>query len=82
MVQGLNRTLQQMLSLFVNKHRTDWDDHLPYVMMAYHAVIHDSTKCSPNLLMLGRKKEFPIDIIAAIRLIMKKIFVSMNTLSL
>lgn len=64
MVERFNPNLQQMFSLFVNKHRTDWDDHLPYVMMAYRAAIHDSTKCLPNLLILGRETEFPIDIIA------------------
>jgi hypothetical protein len=53
-----------MLSLFVNKHRNYWDDHLPYVMIAYRAAVHDSTKSSPNLLILGREIiDFPIDII-------------------
>ena len=33
-------------------------------MIAYRAAVHDSTKCSPNLLMLGRETDFPIDIIA------------------
>ena len=26
-----------MLSAFVNDNRDDWDDHLPYLMMAYRA---------------------------------------------
>ena len=33
-------------------------------MIAYGASVHDSTKCSPNLLMLGRETDFPINIIA------------------
>lgn len=33
-------------------------------MIAYGAAVHDSTKCSPNLLMLRRETDFPIDIIA------------------
>ena len=33
-------------------------------MIAYGASVHDRTKCSPNLLMLGRETDFPIDIIA------------------
>jgi transposase InsO family protein len=66
MVERFNHTLQQMLLLFVNKHRNDWDDHSPYVIMAYRAAVHDSTKCSPNLLVLGKYIHvyFPIDIIA------------------
>lgn len=33
-------------------------------MMAYRAAVHDSTKCSPNVLMLGWEIDFTIDIIA------------------
>ena len=35
MVEGLNRTCQQMLKTFINENRDDWDDHLPYLMKAY-----------------------------------------------
>ncbi len=66
MIERFNRTVVQMLSIFVNDHRNDWDDHLPYVMMAYRASAHESTKCSPNLLMLGREIFLPIDIMAGI----------------
>lgn len=51
-----------MLSLLVNESRNDWDDHLPYVLMAYRATTHDSTHCSPNLLMTGREMNLTIDI--------------------
>lgn len=50
------------LSLFVNDHRNDWDNHLPYLTMAYRATQHDSTKCTPNLLMLGHEIRCPIDL--------------------
>ena len=50
-----------MLSSFVNDHQNDWDDHLPYVLMGYRASVHESTKCSPNLLMFGREVQFPLD---------------------
>ena len=62
LVERFNRTLVQMLSSFVNEHKNDWDDHLPYVMMAYRATMHESTKCSPNLLMLGRETTCPLDL--------------------
>ena len=64
LVERFNRTLQQMLSLFVNENRTDWDDHLPFLMMAYRSCIQESTKCTPNLLMLGREISLPIDVLA------------------
>ncbi len=66
MVERFNHTVVQMLSIFFNEHHNDWNDHLPYVMMAYRAPVHESTKCSPNLLMLGRKVFLPIDIMAGI----------------
>ena len=62
-IERYNRTLGQMLSMFVNENRSDWDDHLPFLMMAYRSSIQESTKCTPNLLMLGREVSLPIDVI-------------------
>ena len=64
MVERYNRTLQQTLSMFVNDNKDDWDEHLPYVTMAYRSSIQDSTKCTPNLLMLGREVSLPIDVMS------------------
>ncbi len=61
-VERANRTIQQMLSVLVNEARDNWDDHLPYVMMAYRATAQESTKLSPNRLMLGREVALPLDI--------------------
>ena len=62
LVERFNRTVQNMLAVFVDEHRDDWDDHLPYVMMAYRSTMQESTGCSPNLLMLGREINLPIDL--------------------
>jgi len=35
MVERFNRTLATMLSAFVDEHQRNWDEQLPYVMMAY-----------------------------------------------
>ena len=51
-----------MLSKLSADNPEDWDDHLPYVMCAYQAIIHQSTGSSPNRLMLGREITFPIDL--------------------
>ena len=32
--------------------------------MAYRANVHESTKCTPNLIILGREVSLPIDMIA------------------
>ena len=50
LVERFNRTLKQMLSMFVNTHRNDWDDHIPYLMMAYRSTVHA---------MLGREVHLP-----------------------
>ena len=49
---------------YVNDNRDDWDDHLPYLCMAYRAAPHSSTGCSPNLMFFGTENNMPIDIIA------------------
>ena len=61
-VERMNRTVKQMLSSLVNETQNNWDDHLPYVMMAYRASEHESTKCTPNLLILNRETNLPVDL--------------------
>ena len=53
-----------MLKAFINDNRDDWDDHLPYLCMAYRATPHESTGCSPNLMMFGQENSLPVDIMA------------------
>ena len=33
-------------------------------MLAYRSTIHESTKCSPNMMVFGRDLALPIDVIA------------------
>ena len=63
LVERFNKTLQQMLKVFVNGKRNDWDDYIPYVLMTYRSTPHESTSCTPNLLMLGREVSMPVYII-------------------
>ncbi|CAC5389604.1 unnamed protein product [Mytilus coruscus] len=42
--------------------QNDWDDHIPFINMAYRATQHASTKCSPNLLLFGHELRCPIDV--------------------
>ena len=64
MVERFNRTVKAMLSMFVAENQDDWDEHLPYVMMAYRSSQHDGTKLTPNMLMLGRDVGLPLDVVA------------------
>ena len=61
-VKRFNRTCQQMLKAFVNENRDDWDDHLPYLMMAYRSSPHESTFLSPNIVMFGDECTLPVDL--------------------
>ena len=62
-VERFNRTLIEMLRGKIQQDQTDWDLQLPTCMMAYRCAVHESTGVSPNLLMLGRELEVPLDVI-------------------
>jgi hypothetical protein len=62
MVERNNRTILTMLSAFVNEHQHDWDEHLPYISIAYRAAEHETTGNTPNYMMLGREVTTPLDI--------------------
>ena len=62
MVERQNRTIQQMLSAYVNERRDDWSDHLDLIMMAYRSSVHQSTQCTPNLIMFGREVNLPLTV--------------------
>lgn len=81
LVERFNRTLKQLLRIFSHENPNDWDDHLPYVLMAYRASEQKSTKCSPNLLMLGREILFPMTSWQVYLRIGKTKFVPFNTLN-
>ena len=51
-----------MLSAYVDEHHADWDEHLPFVMMAYRAAVHETTGTTHNKMMLGRFAT-PLDIV-------------------
>lgn len=57
LVERCNKTIADMLSLYVGTDQTDWDVHLPHVIFAYNTAIQDTTKMSPFHLVYGR---FPI----------------------
>jgi hypothetical protein len=56
-----NSVIVAMLSHYVNHKHTDWDDHLPVVMMAYRATVHRMLGETPAAMMLGREMVLPID---------------------
>ena len=55
LVERFNRTIQTILSMYVSEDQSDWDEHLPYAMMAYRASEQETTGVSPNRMMFGRE---------------------------
>ena len=63
MVERFNRTLKNMLMKFVDENVSDWDHHLPLLMMAYRSAVHKTTGCSPSEMMFGREVRLPVDLL-------------------
>ena len=55
------KTLVKMLAIAADQ-RGDWDQHLPFISMAYRATPQDSSGFSPNYLMFGRELSMPVDL--------------------
>ena len=62
LVERFNRTLKQMLRSFATENPQNWDDYLPYLMMAYRATQNQSSGCTPNLVFLNREISCPVDL--------------------
>ncbi len=54
MVERLNRSLLQLLRVYVDK-EADWERFLPFVLYAYRTAVHSATGVSPFELMFGRQ---------------------------
>ena len=61
MVKTFNRTLEMLLSGFINAEHTNWDERLPYVMMAYRSSVYKTTGYTLNMTMLDKDITCPLD---------------------
>ena len=63
-VERFNRTLTTMLTTMLDPERNqkDWDERVPYAMLAYRSAVQESTGESPSMMMLGRETTLPVDI--------------------
>ena len=62
LAERLNRTIQTMLTFYVSQDQSDWDEHLPYIMMAYRASEQETTGITPNRMMFGRELSLPLNL--------------------
>jgi transposase InsO family protein len=60
-IERMHRSLKDMLSHYVTDLQDNWDDMLPYVMMAYRSTMHSSTQQTPFYLLHGREMQLPFD---------------------
>jgi len=59
--ERMHKLLIDMSSHFVRKDAKNWDEYVPYAVMAYRAMPHCSTKYSPYYLVFGRDMRLPIE---------------------
>jgi transposase InsO family protein len=48
MLERFHRVLNSMLAKVIDEDQRNWPDHLPTVMSAYRASVHEATGFSPN----------------------------------
>jgi len=61
-VERFHRTLNTIAKV-IDERQRDWDEHVPFVIMAYRATQHSSTGFTPNRLFLGRENKAPLDVV-------------------
>ncbi len=60
--ERFNKTLVRMIKAYLKGEQREWDRHLGCLAAAYRATPHESTGCTPNLLMLGREVRLPAEV--------------------
>ena len=63
LVERFNRTLLAMLAMFVSQEHDNWDDLLPFMMLAYNTTVHTSTGYTPYRLVFGDECNLPGNLI-------------------
>ncbi|KAG5876855.1 hypothetical protein JTB14_023549 [Gonioctena quinquepunctata] len=60
-IERMHRVLKDMLSHYISENQRDWDNWIPFVLMAYRGSTHSSTGYSPYFLLHGRDQVLPMD---------------------
>ncbi|UYV64560.1 K02A2.6-like [Cordylochernes scorpioides] len=61
LTERLNKTLANMIAMYVSVEQKDWDVILPYVTFAYNTAKQDTTGFTPFELIHGRESETTVD---------------------
>ncbi|XP_062609930.1 uncharacterized protein LOC134271731 [Saccostrea cucullata] len=62
-VERFNRTLMDALRCFTSRFPAQWNKFLPQLASAIRSSVNRSTEFTPNMLMLGREINSPLDLI-------------------
>ncbi|XP_041457543.1 stress response protein NST1-like [Lytechinus variegatus] len=64
-IERFNRTLLGMVSSLLDPdgEQKDWDERIPFAMLAYRSAVQESTGESPAMMMLGREISLPVDLL-------------------
>ncbi|GBM21050.1 Retrovirus-related Pol polyprotein from transposon 412 [Araneus ventricosus] len=63
LTERLNKTLADMLAMYVDVDQKNWDNILPFVTFAYNSTKQETTGFSPFFLVHGRDVDTPLDVI-------------------
>lgn len=61
LTERLNKTIADMLSMYVDVEHKTWDAILPYVTFAYNTAVQETTQISPYKLVYGRSPATTLD---------------------
>lgn len=53
MVERLNRTIEEMISKYLNLPQTNWDKYIDAISMAYNTSVHETTGLTPYRMLFG-----------------------------
>ena len=61
LTERLNKTIADMISMYVDVEHKTWDEVLPYVTFAYNTAVQETTGVTPFHLVHGRKVTTMLD---------------------
>lgn len=61
LTERLNKTIADMISMYVDVDHKNWDDVLPYVTFAYNTAVQETTGFTPFRLVHGREAVTTLD---------------------
>jgi len=62
LAERVNRNLKSALKIFHHESQSEWDSDLPWLSLAFNTAVHESTKCTPDRLFLGRELGCPLSV--------------------